>query len=53
MKSNRRNFIQAFGLGAAAFGIGSQSAIADTSAKSTTDDGQVLFVGDNLSLANT
>lgn len=53
MKSNRRNFIQSFGLGAAAFGIGSQSAIADTSAKSTTDDGQVLFVGDNLSLANT
>ncbi|RVU24016.1 carboxylesterase/lipase family protein [Sandaracinomonas limnophila] len=53
MKSNRRNFIQSFGLGAAALGIGSQTALADTSAKSTTDDGQVLFVGDNLSLANT
>ena len=53
MKSNRRNFIQSFGLGAAALGIGSQTTIADTSAKSTTDDGQVLFVGDNLSLANT
>lgn len=53
MKSNRRNFIQSFGLGAAALGIESQTALADTSAKSTTDDGQVLFVGDNLSLANT
>lgn len=50
MKSNRRNFIQAFGLGAASLGMGSAH---QASATPVDNDGQILFVGDNLSLANT
>ncbi len=53
MKSNRRNFIQSFGLGAASLGLGSQVNAASLSPISGSNDGQVLFVGDNLSLANT
>ncbi len=53
MKSNRRNFIQSFGLGAASLGLGSQVNAASLSPMSGSNDGQVLFVGDNLSLANT
>lgn len=53
MKSNRRNFIQVFGLGAATLGIGSSNAMAASSNSPALNDGQLLFVGDNLSIANT
>lgn len=53
MKSNRRNFIQAFGLGAATLGLGGSNAMAASSNSSASNDGQLLFVGDNLSIANT
>ncbi|UAJ14145.1 carboxylesterase/lipase family protein [Aquirufa lenticrescens] len=51
MKSNRRNFIQSLGLGAATLSLGS-SPLNSPSAASSNDD-QLLFVGDNIAVANT
>lgn len=51
MKSNRRNFIQSLGLGAASLSVGS-SPLNSPTAVVPTDD-QVLFVGDNIAVANT
>jgi para-nitrobenzyl esterase len=55
MKPTRRNFIQSLGVGVAGLGI-SQQAVANASetksAKPAADD-QVLFVGDNIAIANT
>jgi para-nitrobenzyl esterase len=59
MKSNRRNFIQtlglsATGLGTAGLGLGSTitSEAKDNKPKEKEDE-QVLFVGDNIAVANT
>ena len=51
MKSNRRNFIQSLGLGAATLSVGS-SPLNESPAAGSTDD-QILFVGDNIAVANT
>lgn len=51
MKSNRRNFIQSLGLGAATLSVGSSPLNSPTAAASTDD--QLLFVGDNIAVANT
>ncbi|MFN8356893.1 MAG: carboxylesterase family protein [Spirosomataceae bacterium] len=52
MKSNRRNFIQSIGLGAA--GVGLTNALPTAAeAKPAKDDEQILFVGDNIAVANT
>ena len=51
MKSNRRNFIQSLGLGAATLSVGSSPLNASPAAGSTDD--QILFVGDNIAVANT
>ncbi len=51
MKSNRRNFIQSLGLGAATLSVGS-SPLNSPSAAVSNDD-QLLFVGDNIAVANT
>lgn len=51
MKSNRRNFIQSLGLGAATLSVGS-SPLSASAALASTDD-QILFVGDNIAVANT
>jgi len=51
MKSNRRNFIQSLGLGAATLSVGS-SPLNSPSAAASNDD-QLLFVGDNIAVANT
>jgi len=59
MKSNRRNFIQKLGLGAAGIGtVGVGSALpltADAHAfgYKEKEDEQVLFVGDNIAVTNT
>jgi para-nitrobenzyl esterase len=49
MKSNRRNFIQSLGLGAASLSVGKQM----TSSVTTSTDDQVLFVGDQIAVAQT
>lgn len=59
MKSNRRNFIQKLGLGAAGVGtmvMGSAlplTAHAQAFGIKEKDDEQILFVGDNIAVANT
>lgn len=50
MKTNRRRFIQNAGLSAAALGLGTTTA---TAKESPDKDGQVLFIGDNIAVANT
>jgi len=57
MKSNRRTFIQNLGVGAAGLTLGT-SAISQTSCSSPTvkkedEDGQILFIGDNIAVADT
>lgn len=51
MKSNRRNFIQSLGLGAATLSVGSSPLNAPLVAASSDD--QLLFVGDNIAVADT
>ncbi|WP_337043428.1 carboxylesterase/lipase family protein [Emticicia sp. 17c] len=56
MKSNRRNFIQKLGLSTAGLGIGSAlplTANAKAFGNKEKDDEQILFVGDNIAVANT
>ncbi len=57
MKSNRRYFIRTVSAGATGFTLGAASltaaSCASPVAKKDDDDGQVLFVGDNIALADT
>jgi para-nitrobenzyl esterase len=56
MKINRRNFFQTMGAGAAGFGLTAAlplSSCANSSDKSEEDDGQVLFIGDDIAIADT
>jgi len=55
MKTNRRNFIRSLGAGAAGVGLASGLSV-DTSAAATDApdaDGQVLFIGDDIAIADT
>ena len=52
MKSNRRNFIQSLGLGAATLSVGSNPLSPGQSPSLDSDD-QLLHVGDNIAVANT
>lgn len=56
MKTNRRNFFQTMGAGAAGLGLSSAlpltSYAAPTGAE-TADDDQVLFIGDDIAIADT
>jgi len=52
MKSNRRNFIQSLGLGAATLSVGSNPLSPGQSASLDSED-QLLHVGDNIAVANT
>jgi para-nitrobenzyl esterase len=57
MKSDRRNFIKTMGAGAAGLTLG-KSAISsgsgsELSGKMKDEDGQVLFIGDNIAIADT
>lgn len=53
MKSNRRNFIQSLGLGAVSLSVGTPLNASSSIKEGTNSDGQVLFVGDSIALANT
>ncbi len=55
MKSNRRKFLRNFGTGAAGLTLGSSaiSLAATTSVTGKDDDGQILFIGDNIAVAET
>ncbi|GGD55482.1 carboxylic ester hydrolase [Emticicia aquatilis] len=54
MKSNRRNFIQKLGLSTAGLGLGSTlTSEAKGFKPKEKEDEQVLFVGDNIAVANT
>ena len=56
MASTRRNFIQSLGVGVAGLGV-STSTMANTitsaDPKKATNEDQILFVGDNIAVANT
>jgi len=57
MKSNRRKFIQNLGAGAAGLTLGtsaiSMTACSSASANKKDEDGQILFIGDNIAVAET
>ena len=55
MKTKRREFIQMLGSGTTGLGIASSLAFVSTDAAATPDkeDGQVLFIGDNVAVADT
>lgn len=57
MRSNRRNFIRTMGAGATGIALGSTAISATTSCTSAsgkeTEDGQILFIGDNIAVAET
>ena len=55
MKSNRRKFLRNFGTGAAGLTLGSSaiSLAATTSVTGKDEDGQILFIGDNIAVAET
>jgi len=57
MKSNRRKFIQNLGVGAAGLTIGASAipltSCSSPSVKKEDEDGQILFIGDNIALADT
>lgn len=52
MNTNRRKFFQNAGLGAAALAVGAPT-FASTKSQNADKDGQILFVGDNIAVANT
>ncbi len=55
MKTNRRNFFQTMGAGAAGLGLVSVLPVAGCKPcdKSDDDDGQILFIGDDIAIAET
>ena len=56
MRSSRRNFVRTMGAGAAGLTIGGAaftSPSCSSSSSGSTEDGQVLFIGDNIAVAGT
>lgn len=55
MKTNRRNFFQTMGAGAAGLGLAAVLPVQGCSAPETENenDGQVLFIGDDIAIAET
>jgi len=57
MKTDRRKFIQTMGAGAAGLTLGTtavtMSSCASVSADKKEEDGQVIFIGDNIAIAET
>jgi para-nitrobenzyl esterase len=56
MKTNRRNFFQTLGAGTAGLGIVSTLPLAGCAPQGETkveNDGQVLFIGDDIAIADT
>jgi para-nitrobenzyl esterase len=52
MNTNRRKFFQSAGLSAAALAVGAPT-FASTKRQNADKDGQILFIGDNIAVANT
>ena len=57
MKTNRRNFIQNLGVGAAGLTLGtaaiSTASCSSPAVKKEDEDGQILFIGDDIAVADT
>jgi len=57
MKTDRRKFIQTMGTGAAGLTLGtgalSVASCTTTSSKKNEEDGQIIFIGDNIAIADT
>jgi len=57
MKSNRRKFFQTVGAGAAGLTVGagilSSASCGSVGTKAEEEDKQILFIGDNVAVANT
>jgi para-nitrobenzyl esterase len=57
MKTNRRSFIRTMGVGATGIAVGTTAVSAATSSppasKKKEEDGQILFIGDNIALTDT
>jgi len=57
MKTDRRKFIQTMGSGAAGLSLGagvlSVASCTTDSNKKNEDDGQIIFIGDNIAVAET
>ncbi len=53
MKSNRRNFIQKLGAGTAGMGLAGAIPLVSKAQAPPKDDEQILFIGDNIAVANT
>ncbi len=53
MKATRRNFIQSLGVSVAGLGISQQATATPPNSSKPSGDDQVLFVGDNIAVANT
>lgn len=53
MKSGRRKFIRTISTGAAGLSLASPIAFSSSSASKVKNDGQVLFIGDNIAVNNT
>lgn len=54
MKTNRRNFIRTMGSGATGLALGGTVASCSSSAGSEKEeDGQIIFIGDNIAIADT
>lgn len=53
MKSNRRNFIKTMGAGASGLALGATSVSCSSANLKKKEEGQVLFIGDNIAIAET
>jgi para-nitrobenzyl esterase len=53
MKSTRREFIQSLGAGSAGLSLASPLLFSSCAAPDVKNDGQVLFIGDNIAVAET
>ncbi|MRS03708.1 twin-arginine translocation signal domain-containing protein, partial [bacterium] len=57
MKTNRRNFIQNLGVGAAGLTLGTTAlttaSCSSSAVKKEDEDGQILFIGDDIAIAET
>ncbi|HCZ34691.1 MAG TPA: carboxylesterase, partial [Cytophagales bacterium] len=57
MKTSRRNFFQKLSVGAAGLGmvspLGFSACTSESTEKASEEDGQILFIGDNIAVADT
>ena len=53
MSTDRRDFLQKFGLGSTALGLGALPSALAAAAHETAEDGQLLFIGEDVAVADT